>query len=106
MNDEALREELDLVEEIRTGASLKEATLKQKVATRHDTKVIPREFEIDSLVLRRNAKDSHEGKLAPNWEGPYRVRGRTENGAYYLEDLQGKELPRPWNAQKLKQYYS
>jgi hypothetical protein len=106
MNDEALREELDLVEEIRTGASIKEASLKQKVAARHDTKVIPREFNVDSLVLRRNAKDSHEGKLAPNWEGPYRVRGKTENGAYYLEDLQGKELPRPWNAQKLKQYYS
>ncbi|KAK2456096.1 hypothetical protein QL285_003492 [Trifolium repens] len=106
MNDEALREELDLVEEIRTRASLKEATLKQKVAARHDTKVIPREFDVGSLVLRRNAKDSHEGKLAPNWEGPYRVRGKTENDAYYLEDLQGKELPRPWNAQKLKQYYN
>ncbi|KAK2427943.1 hypothetical protein QL285_026492 [Trifolium repens] len=106
MNNEALREELDLVEEIRMGASLKESTLKQKVAARHDTKVIPREFDVDSLVLRRNAKDSHEGKLAPNWEGPYRVRGKIENGAYYLEDLQGKELPRPWNAQKLKQYYS
>ncbi|CAJ2628951.1 unnamed protein product [Trifolium pratense] len=104
-NDEALREELDLVEEIRTGASLKEATLKQKIAARHDTKVIKREFEVGSLVLRRNA-DSQEGKLAPNWEGPYRVVDKTENGAYYLEDLRGKKLPRPWNAQKLKQYYS
>ncbi|CAJ2654250.1 unnamed protein product [Trifolium pratense] len=104
-NDEALREELDLVEEIRTGASLKEATLKQKIAARHDTKVIKREFEVGSLVLRRNA-DSQDGKLAPNWEGPYRVISKTENGAYYLEDLRGKKLPRPWNAQKLKQYYS
>ncbi|CAJ2644644.1 unnamed protein product [Trifolium pratense] len=104
-NDEALREELDLVEEIRTGASLKEATLKQKIAARHDTKVIKREFEVGSLVLRRNA-DSQDGKLAPNWEGPYRVIDKTENGAYYLEDLRGKKLPRPWNAQKLKQYYN
>ncbi|CAJ2632149.1 unnamed protein product [Trifolium pratense] len=104
-NDEALREELDLVEEIRTGVSLKEATLKQKIAARHDTKVIKREFEVGSLVLRRNA-DSQDGKLAPNWEGPYRVIDKTENGAYYLEDLRGKKLPRPWNAQKLKQYYS
>ncbi|CAJ2652108.1 unnamed protein product [Trifolium pratense] len=104
-NDEALREELDLVEEIRTGASLKEATLKQKIAAWHDTKVIKREFEVGSLVLRRNA-DSQGGKLAPNWEGPYRVIDKTENGAYYLEDLRGKKLPRPWNAQKLKQYYS
>ncbi|PNX87747.1 hypothetical protein L195_g043842 [Trifolium pratense] len=88
---------LDLVEE---------ATLKQKIAVRHDTKVIKREFEVGSLVLRRNAKDAQDGKLAANWEGPYRVRSKTENGAYYLEDLQGKEIPRPWNAQKLKQYYS
>ncbi|CAJ2659887.1 unnamed protein product [Trifolium pratense] len=106
MNDEALREELDLVEEIRTGASLREATLKQKIAARHDVKVIKREFEVGSLVLRRNAKDSQDGKLAANWEGPYRVIDKTENGAYYLEDLRGKKLPRPWNAQKLKQYYS
>ncbi|GAU41925.1 hypothetical protein TSUD_25660 [Trifolium subterraneum] len=73
MNDDAMREELDLVEEIRTTASLKEASLKQLVAARHDTKVIKRDFEVGSLVLRRNAKDSHEGKLAANWEGPYRV---------------------------------
>ncbi|GAU32556.1 hypothetical protein TSUD_218140 [Trifolium subterraneum] len=66
MNDEAMREELDLVEEIRIAASLKEASLKQLVAARHDTKVIKRDFEVGSLVLRRNAKDSHEGKLAAN----------------------------------------
>ncbi|GAU32026.1 hypothetical protein TSUD_147220 [Trifolium subterraneum] len=106
MNDEAMREELDLVEEIRTAASLKEASLKQLVAARHDTKVIKRDFEVGSLVLRRNAKDSHEGKLAANWEGPYRIRGKTDNDTYHLETLQGREIPRTWNAQKLKQYYS
>ncbi|MCI53138.1 hypothetical protein A2U01_0074384, partial [Trifolium medium] len=56
MNDEALREELDLIEEIRTGACLREAILKQKIAVRHDAKVIKRNFEVGSLVLRRNAK--------------------------------------------------
>ena len=45
MNDIALHEELDLVEEIRTGAALREASLKQKIATRYDAKVIQREFE-------------------------------------------------------------
>ncbi|GAU49214.1 hypothetical protein TSUD_369830 [Trifolium subterraneum] len=72
INDELLSEELDLVEELRTGASLREATLKQKIAARHDKRVIKREFEVGSLVLRRNQKDSREGKLAANWEGPYR----------------------------------
>ncbi|GAU34623.1 hypothetical protein TSUD_394140 [Trifolium subterraneum] len=98
MNDEAMREELDLVEEIRTAASLKEASLKQLVAARYDTKVTKRDFEVGSLVL--NAKDSNEGKLAANWEGPYRVRGKTDNDAYHLETLQRKEIPRTWNAQK------
>ncbi|CAJ2641456.1 unnamed protein product [Trifolium pratense] len=105
-NHEMLREELDLLEELRDGAALREATLKQKIAKRHDKKVIKREFDVGTLVLRRNQKDSREGKLAANWEGPYRVRAKTENGAYYLEDLYGKEIPRPWNAEKLKQYYS
>ena len=106
MNDEALRDELDLVEEIRSGAALCEATLKQQVALHHDSKFIRREFQVGSLVLRRNQKDSHEGKFAANWEGPYRVQGATGTGAYYLEQLNGEPLPRPWNAAKLKQYYS
>ena len=40
MNDITLREELDLVEEIRTGAALREASFKQKIAMRYDAKVI------------------------------------------------------------------
>ena len=105
-NDEVLRQELDLVEEIRTGASLRETSLKQKISLRHNAKVFRRDFEVGSLVLRRSHKDSREGKLAANWEGPYRVRDKTNKGAYYLEQLNGDEIPRPWNAEKLKQYYS
>ncbi|XP_058762570.1 uncharacterized protein LOC131635951 [Vicia villosa] len=40
LSDEAMREELDMVEEIRTGSSLREAKLKQQIALRHNTKVI------------------------------------------------------------------
>jgi ribonuclease HI len=105
-NNAAIREELDLVEELRTAASLREASLKQKVAARHDLKVIKREFDVGSLVLRRNAKDTHHGKLAANWEGPYRVRAKTDHSGYHIETLDGKQLQRTWNAKKLKQYYS
>ena len=106
LNDEALREELDLVEEVRSGAALREASLKQRITLLHDAKVIKREFQVGSLVLRRNQKDSREGKLAANWEGPYRVKAKTENGAYYLKHLDGEPFTQPWNAEKLKQYYS
>ena len=67
MNDVALREEMDMVEEIRTRKALREASLKQKIAMRYDAKVIHREFEVGSLVLKRNRKESHEGKLTANW---------------------------------------
>jgi hypothetical protein len=81
-------------------------SLKQKIAARHDKRVVKREFDVGSLVLHRNLKDSSEDKLAPNWEGPYRVRAKTGTEAYFLETLRGEEIPRPWNAEKLKQYYS
>ncbi|MCI44155.1 hypothetical protein A2U01_0065394, partial [Trifolium medium] len=71
--NELLKEELDLLEELRDGVALKEATLKQKIVARHDKKDIKREFEVGSLVLQRNQKDSREGKLVANWEGPYKV---------------------------------
>ena len=106
MNKEALRDELDLVKEIRSGVALREATLKQQVALRHDNKVIKRDFQVDNLVLQRNQKDSREGKFSANGEGPYRVQRSTGTEAYYLEQLNGEPLPRPWNVVKLKQYYS
>jgi len=82
-----LREELEFVDEVKSEAALRETALKQKIAARHSKKVIKREFEVGDLVLRRNQKDSKEGKLVANWEGPYRVRMKTETGAYRLEDL-------------------
>lgn len=65
-NNEVIREELDLVEEGRSGASLREASLKQKIAIMYDAKVKKRDFKVGSLILKRNHKDSREGKLAEN----------------------------------------
>ena len=50
-------------------------------------------------------KDQNAGKLAPNWEGPYQVIASVGAGAYYLEDLEERPLPRPWNIYNLKKYY-
>jgi hypothetical protein len=85
---------------------LREAVLKQKIAARRNKKVIKRDFEVGDLVLRRNQKDSKEGKLAANWDGPYRIRLKTGTGAYELKDLHQNAIPRTWNAQKLKKYYT
>jgi hypothetical protein len=50
-NTTNLREELEFVDEVRIGATLREAALKQKIAARHNKKVIKREFEVGDLVL-------------------------------------------------------
>jgi hypothetical protein len=83
-----------------------EAALKQKIAARHSKKVIKREFKVGDLVLRRNLKNSEERKLAANWDDPYRIRMKTGTGAYELEDLHQNTIPRTWNAEKLKKYYT
>jgi hypothetical protein len=85
---------------------LQEAALKQKIAARQSKKIIKREFKVGDLVLRRNQKDSEEGKLAANWDGPFRIQMKTGTGAYGLEDLHQNAIPRTWNAEKLKKYYT
>jgi hypothetical protein len=72
-----------------------------------DRKVKQRSFKIGDLVLCKvtlSTRDPVKGKLAPNWEGSYKVISCQRPGAYYLEDSMGKVLPRPWNAEHLKRY--
>ena len=55
------------------------------------------------LVWRKavgNTKDLTDGKLGPNWEGPYKIVKLTEKCIYYLEDSEGKQVPRPSNSNK------
>ena len=60
------------------------------------------------LVLRKvmdAAKNPSWEKLGSNWEGPYRITSVAGIGVYYLEDLDEKTVPRPWNVNNLKMYY-
>ncbi|XP_057760175.1 uncharacterized protein LOC130980522 [Arachis stenosperma] len=101
--------EKDLIEEAREMAHLTETALKQRVALRYNTKVLKREFGANDLVLRRNdigLPTPGEGKLAANWEGPYRIKKVMGKGAFKLERLDGKEVPRTWNADNLRRFYS
>ena len=67
-----------------------------------------REFSAGELVLRKVVGDMRNvaiGKLAQMWEGSYRITAIAGTGAYYLEDLDEKPLPRPWNVHNLKKFY-
>ena len=70
------------------------------MAQRYDKNVRTREFRVGDSVLHRavgNAKDLNTRKLASNWEGPYKVTAIARAKAYYLEDLEERPLPQPWN---------
>lgn len=51
------------------------------------------------------AKNLAWEKLGPNWKGSYRITSRAGIRAYFLEDLDGHVIPRPWNVNNLKMYY-
>ena len=67
-----------------------------------------RPLALGDLVLRKvvgAAKNPSWGKLGPNWEGPFWITSVAGIGAYYLENLDEKDVPRPWNVNNLKIYY-
>nr|KYP56448.1 hypothetical protein KK1_002689 [Cajanus cajan] len=104
-----LRVSLDTVENIRDRAQVVAEATKQRYKRRFDSKVKPREFREGNLVWRATGearKDPRQGKFAPNWDGPFRIRHNLNNGAYKLEYLSGEPIPRTWNSSHLKVYYS
>ena len=76
-------------------ATIRLAEYQQKLAQRYNRDVKRREFCAGELVLRRavgKTWDVNAGKLAPTWEGSYRVIVIASAGAYYLEDLDERPL--------------
>ena len=60
------------------------------MARYYKTKVKPRQFCIGDLVLQKinlAIKDPTQGKLGPNWEGPYRVIEIYRQGTYHLGSI-------------------
>ena len=108
LNDVNLARELDLAEERRKAAAIRLAAYQQQLAKGYSRKVKERGFLVGELVLKETLpedKNPNEGKLAPNWHGPFKVLSATGRSTYRLENMEGKELPRPWNAMHLTKYY-
>ena len=108
-NDERLKLHLDILQKKRDQAQITMSAYQERVSRYFNKKVKPRSFRVRDLVLWKvtlATRESAEGKLAPNWEGPYRVINCQRPGAYYLEDQDRKVLQRPWNAEYLKKYFS
>ncbi|RWV91179.1 hypothetical protein BHE74_00022281 [Ensete ventricosum] len=81
-SDTQLRENLNLLEERRVEAHLWELTYKKAVARLYNNK----------------------GKLAPTWEGLYRVVKGVQEGTCILANLDDKQLPRTWHISNLRKF--
>ena len=107
-NSELMLKQLNLLKECQELATIRLAKYQQKLAQRYNRDVRKMEFVVGDLVLRKvvgNTRDVNAGKLAPTWEGPYRVTAIAGARAYYLENLDERPLPRRWNAHNLKKFY-
>ena len=107
-NDEAMRLQLDLVDELRATAKQRLARYQDRMAKYYNSRVRHRDFQVGDLVLRKvmgTDRDPTQGKLGPNWEGPYRVASWQRKDTYHLETLEGQKLPHPWNTEHLRKYY-
>ncbi|XP_075665405.1 uncharacterized protein LOC142635077 [Castanea sativa] len=68
-NDEALRLQLDLVDEVRATTEQRLARYQNLMAKHYNSKVRHRDFQVEDLVLRKvtgATKDASQGKLGPN----------------------------------------
>ena len=107
-NDNFLERGLNLIEKRRENAMVQLAYYQHKLKQGYDAKVKLRPLMPGDLVLRKvlgTAKNPAWGKLGPNWEGPYRITSMAGIRAYFLEDLDERIIPRPWNVNNLKMYY-
>ena len=107
-NEEALRLNLDLLDEKRDQVLKRIEDYQRKTTRYYDQKVKPRSYKHSDLVLKKilpARKDPTHGKLGPNWEGPYIVSRVVRPDNYELQMGEGKILPHSWNAEHLKRFY-
>ncbi|GAV77764.1 hypothetical protein CFOL_v3_21234 [Cephalotus follicularis] len=99
---------LDLVEELRDKAAIRVAAYQQRVSRYYNKRVSPRPLRQGDLVLRNSAiadPIGTRGKLAPTWEGPYKIKRVLLIGTFKFETLGGREIARVWNAEHRRKYY-
>ncbi|KAL6288531.1 hypothetical protein ACE6H2_006041 [Prunus campanulata] len=107
-NETLLALNLDLVDEHRSQAQLRNAAYKQRTSQYYDSRVKRRSFKVGDWVLRKVSlatKNPNEGTLGPSWEGPYEVVHICRPGTYRLRGTDGHTLGHPWNVEHLKYYY-
>ncbi|XP_022030811.1 uncharacterized protein K02A2.6-like [Helianthus annuus] len=106
-NEQELRSNLDLLEERRNIAAIKEARYKKKIEKYYNARAKLYKFKVGDFVLWSNDASRVEAhrKLTPKWEGPYCIKEASDKGSYMLEKIGGTPVPRTWNGVRLKKCF-
>ncbi|XP_074323085.1 uncharacterized protein LOC141660028 [Apium graveolens] len=106
-NIEVLKTNLELLDEVRDRDVKNMEAYKEKTKLYFAKKAKIRESEAGDLVLRHTeASDpTNQGKLQPNWEGPYFVKEVLHPETYKLSYLSGTEVPNTWHKARLRKFY-
>lgn len=96
---------MDVVEELRDAAKIQMKVYRRNVAKSYNKNVKAKVFKYGDWVMRYSFGKEATCKFSPNWEGPYRIVKVIGQGAYSLEDVEGRPIPRAWSIINLKEYY-
>ncbi|XP_060194936.1 uncharacterized protein LOC132624127 [Lycium barbarum] len=101
-------EQLALIDEKRIVVVRHGQLYQQRVSRAFNKRVRTRLFQIGQMVLKRifAHQDEYEGKLAPNWQGPYAVCKALSGGTIVLAKIDRQEWPKPINSYAIKRYYA
>ncbi|XP_074352858.1 uncharacterized protein LOC141692010 [Apium graveolens] len=106
-NIEGLKTNLELLDKVRDKVVKKMEGYKEKKKLYFAKNARIREYEAVDLVLRHTevSDPTNQGKLQPNWEGPYMVKEVLRLGTYKLSYLSGSEVPNNWHGARLRKFY-
>ncbi|XP_074355737.1 uncharacterized protein LOC141695388 [Apium graveolens] len=106
-NEEGLRTNMELIDEVRDQAVERMEEYKEKTREHFSKKSRVKNFQVGELVLRdTEASDpTNTGKLMPNWEGSYKVKEVLRPGTYKLLNMDGSEVPNTWHGLRLRKFY-
>ena len=103
MSDLMRRLNLDMLEEVREEAAIRNATYQQRTALFYNKRVKKCDLKEGDYVLKKVIQKHN--KLEANWHRPYRVTKVIRPGTYRIETLEGEEFKNAWNAEHLRKYY-
>lgn len=114
-NEEELRVNADLGDEVREDVKLRMASYQVNEAKNYNRKVKNRPRKVGDLILRNSVVTEEaqrlskkHGLLAANWERPYMFEEYLGYGTYtlsYTRNGEKKIMKNKWNINNLKKYF-